>query len=169
MLQHTTFFKFSSQAQTTLATLGPIGYFPKAPGTIGSMVAVFLAPFCFLPLSMPLRLAVLTLIFLGGSLCATKAEKFFQQKDPHQVVIDELLGQWLVFLPCTQLAWYELLVGLIFFRFFDIYKPRPIRDSEIWLEDGWGVMLDDAIAGMYALLCLYTFLFITRPTALFFS
>lgn len=136
---------------------------------MGSLAATLAAPFCFLPLSFPTRLLTLALLFIGGSVCASQAEKELGLKDPGSVVIDELLGQWIVFLPCTGLHWYELLTGFALFRLFDILKPRPVSDAENWLPAGWGVMLDDVIAGLYAMGCLLALLFMTnRSDILFF-
>ncbi len=159
--------RFFSRAQTFLATLGPVGLSPWAPGTMGSLVAVVFAPFVYLPFSFPVRTLILAGIFLLGSLCASQAEKELGQKDPGCVVIDELLGQWIVFLPWAELHWYELLAGFVLFRLFDILKPRPVSDAENWLPAGWGVMLDDVIAGLYGLLSLSLFLFFKNSSPIF--
>jgi phosphatidylglycerophosphatase A len=135
--------------------VGPAGLSPKAPGTMGSLVAVLLAPFIFLPLSMPLKIAVLALLFVLGGFAGTRAEKILGRKDPSSVVIDEVLGQWVVFLPFTVLLWWELTLGFALFRLFDITKPWPIKASENWMPGGFGIMLDDFFAGIYALTVLY--------------
>jgi phosphatidylglycerophosphatase A len=135
--------------------LGPAGLSPKAPGTAGSLTAILLAPFCFLPLPLPWKIFLLLLLFILGGLACGKAEKILGQKDPGELVIDELLGQWLSLLPYVRLPPEELLLALALFRFFDIVKPWPVKASENWLPGGFGVMLDDALAGLYALLLLY--------------
>jgi len=70
------------------------------------------------------------------------------------VVIDELVGQWLTFLPLAAPTTFELVAGFFLFRAFDILKPPPVRASENWLPGGFGVMIDDVLAGIYAGVCL---------------
>ncbi|MCL1889635.1 MAG: phosphatidylglycerophosphatase A [Desulfovibrionaceae bacterium] len=132
----------------------PAGLSPWAPGTMGSIVAIILAPFIFLPLPLPWKILCLVLLFVFGSLACSRAEKLLAKKDPGEVVLDEVLGQWLTILPYSDLLWWELGLALIFFRFFDILKPCPIRASEDWLPGGFGVMLDDVLAGLYAMILL---------------
>ena len=108
--------------------LGPAGLAPRAPGTAGSLLATLLAPLLFLPLSLPWRLvALLALFMLGfGGFSAASGWK------------DVAL----------------LLAAFLFFRFFDILKPWPVHASESWLPSGWGIMIDDVLAGIWALLCM---------------
>ena len=70
------------------------------------------------------------------------------------MVIDEVLGQWVAFLPLAVPTTFELAIGFVFFRLCDITKPQPVRAAENWLPDGYGVMLDDLLAGIYAMLGL---------------
>ena len=133
----------------------PAGLSPKAPGTMGSLAAIILAPFVFMPFSLPARLAILALLFVLGGLASTRAEKILGKEDPGCVVIDEVLGQWLTCLPFATLGWWEYLAAFALFRLFDISKPWPIRASENWMPGGFGVMLDDALAGLYAMLGLW--------------
>ncbi|WP_028574192.1 phosphatidylglycerophosphatase A family protein [Desulfonatronovibrio hydrogenovorans] len=139
---------------TSLATLGPVGHLPKMPGTWGSLVAAGLAPFVFIPFSLGIKLVILALLFFAGAWACKAAEQTFQRKDPSQAVIDEVLGQWTVFLFITSASVFTLALGFILFRIFDILKPFPIRHSETWLPDGYSVMLDDLLAGIYALITL---------------
>jgi phosphatidylglycerophosphatase A len=133
-----------------LACLGPLGRMPVAPGTWGSLGAAVFAPWLFLPLGPWSRLAVLLLIFIAGALVATKAERILGRKDPQPVVVDELLGQLVCFAPFLVITVWELIIGFFLFRLFDIIKPFPIRRSESWLPGGYGVMIDDLLAGVYA-------------------
>lgn len=146
---------------TKVATLGPVGFLPKAPGTWGSAAAVITAPFLFLPLPIPVRIIVLGLLFYFGALACSAAEKDLGQKDPGCVVIDEVLGQWVTFLPFAGLVSWQVLAGFILFRIFDIYKPWPVRASENWLKSGYGVMIDDLFAGVYAMLALWLLRYLT--------
>ncbi|WP_035104214.1 phosphatidylglycerophosphatase A family protein [Desulfohalovibrio reitneri] len=132
----------------SLSTLGFVGRSPVMPGTCGSAVAVLLAPLLFLPLSWPVQLAVLAGMFLLGGWAATRVERMSARHDPSMVVIDEVVGQWLALLPLAATAsWPWLAAGFVFFRALDIAKPWPVRRSEHWLPEGFGVMLDDVLAG----------------------
>lgn len=151
-----------------VARLGPVGLSPKAPGTVGSAVAVAAAPWLFFPLSLSWRLAVLAVLFAIGALCASRAECLLGRKDPSSVVVDELVGQWMALLPLglvscsvpgptagpTAAPVLLLAAGFCLFRLFDIWKPGPVYASQDWLPDGWGVMIDDVLAGLLALLVL---------------
>lgn len=129
----------------------PAGLSPKAPGTMGSLAAILLAPFIFIPLGLPLKIIILALLFIIGGLACTRAEKLLGRKDPGSVVIDEVLGQWLAVLPFAALAWWELALAFGLFRLFDIAKPWPVKASENWMPGGFGIMVDDFFAGLYAL------------------
>lgn len=140
---------------THFATLGPIGHLKPGPGTWGSAAAVITAPFLFLPYSPVMRCAILVALFVLGSLAASRAEVVLGKKDPGSVIIDEVLGQWLTYLPFSILPAWQVLAGFLLFRLFDIAKPFPVRRSERWLPAGWGVMIDDVVAGIYAAAALY--------------
>lgn len=125
------------------------------PGTWGSLAAVLLAPFVFLPLAWGGRVLILLAVFVAGGYAATRVERRLNRKDPGIVVIDELLGQWFVFLPVADPSVWELAVGLVLFRIFDVLKPPPVRSSENWLPEGYGIMIDDVLAGAYAMAALW--------------
>jgi phosphatidylglycerophosphatase A len=133
-----------------LACMGPIGRMPTAPGTWGSLATAVFAPFLFLPLSPWARLLVLALLFFAGAIWATTAERVLGRKDPQPVVVDEVLGQLVCFAPFATITVWEIVIGFFVFRFMDIVKPYPIRRSETWLPAGYGIMLDDLLAGLYA-------------------
>lgn len=136
-----------------IATGAGSGYLPKAPGTWGSAVGVLL----WLPLSrletMP-YLAVVAGLFVLGVFGAGAAEKIVDRPDPSIVVIDEIVGQLiaLCFVPPHPAA---PVVGFLLFRFFDILKPFPVGWIDRHLHGGLGIMLDDVLAGLYALLTLH--------------
>jgi len=156
-----------------IATCG-VGYLPIAPGTIGSLVGVglYLAVWGglyqlfeanaargrlnLLYVFTPQLAAMLLLIFIvsmAGIWAATRAEKAAQKKDPSIVVIDEVAGQMIALLsgPFWIHVWWSILSAFILFRLFDIWKPYPIRRLEA-LESGLGIMADDLLAGVYALI-----------------
>lgn len=134
--------------------VGVAGLARTAPGTWGSLLALLLAPWLFLPLPLWGRAALLLLIFVLGALAAGKAERLLHKQDPGEVVIDELLGLWLVLLPFEHVSVWMGLAALGLFRLFDIAKPWPVGASEHWLPAGWGIMIDDALAGGLGCLCL---------------
>jgi len=137
------------------ATLGPVGRFPAAPGTAGSAVAALAAPWLFLPLGPAGRLLVLCVVFVIGALAASRAERLLGRKDPGPVVIDEVLGQWIALWPLSTADPWAMLLAFALFRILDMTKPPPIRQSERWLPGGYGIMLDDALAGAAAALVLW--------------
>jgi phosphatidylglycerophosphatase A len=191
-----------------LATAGGLGYMPKAPGTFGSLAGVVLAMVPMwvsvlvyvgtmqlanagkLGVDVPLpdfnfifvAQVVLTIsAALVGVWAASSAARYWGQKDPQRVVIDEVSGQHLTILlgcvmpvlwtsrhamdratttPLAMLSlhaaagWKYLLAGFILFRLFDIWKPFPARQAES-LPGGWGIMADDWVAGIYAAICLW--------------
>ena len=121
------------------------GYTPKAPGTAGSLLALLI--FFIFPLNSINWFILSILFFFVGVWSGSEIEKD-KGEDPGLVVIDEMVGQWLaiIFLPYS---WITLLIGFILFRIFDIFKPYPINRSQK-LKAGWGIMIDDVLAGVYA-------------------
>lgn len=141
-----------------IATAGAAGYFPIAPGTVGALVGIaIVAGLGQLPLRGMAAIAVLaaaSLVFFAlGVWAAGKAEEFFGRVDPGQVVVDEVVGQMVTFLLIPHATWKWLLGGFLLFRAFDIVKPFPARQAER-IPRGWGIMLDDVIAGVYGLIAL---------------
>jgi phosphatidylglycerophosphatase A len=139
---------------SAIATLGPIGYLP-APGTAGSLVAAILGVFIIIYFGI-MTLVVMIVIAALVSFPAIDAHHALTGKhDNKEIIIDEVVGQWLVFLaiPLTPLwGWnYLLLVGLAFilFRVFDILKPPPVSTAEE-LPGAAGVIADDVMAGVLA-------------------
>jgi len=141
-----------------------IGFLPKFPGTWASLAAlplIYLASVYIHPLFGPLLLAVL--FSLTTLLSANGIEKVYGP-DPPQCVSDEFAGQAMVFLfiPIYTSWEYNLLVfvaGFLLFRFFDILKPLGIGAIQN-TEGGWGVLLDDILAGIYAQICLLFVIFV---------
>jgi phosphatidylglycerophosphatase A len=138
-----------------IATSGGVGYFPVAPGTAGSLVGVgLIVAAAQLPLARGAVNAVVGGVALAlcavGIWAAGQAEKHFGCVDPGQVVVDEVVGQMVALLFHVQASWPWLLAGFVLFRFFDMLKPPPARQAER-APAGWGIMLDDVVAGLYAL------------------
>jgi phosphatidylglycerophosphatase A len=128
------------------------GKLPFAPGTWGSAFALVPWYFCR-GLSLAHYGIVLAVLFVVGFLTAGSAEKIFDKPDPGSVVIDEVLGIFitLTLAPNHPVAW---VLGFILFRIFDVLKPFPVSWLDTHLHGGIGIMLDDVMAGIYALICL---------------
>ncbi|HUT51175.1 MAG TPA: phosphatidylglycerophosphatase A [Alphaproteobacteria bacterium] len=138
-----------------LATWFGAGLMPKAPGTWGSLAAL---PFAWLILHYGgywWLAGAAVLVFLVGWWASNVYIAGTSATDPGAVVIDEVAGQWLTLLPATTLVWWHWAVGFALFRFFDIVKPWPVGWADRRVKGGFGVMIDDVIAGVYAgaLLC----------------
>lgn len=135
-----------------LATWFGCGYFPRAPGTAGTVGAI--------PLYLLIRglgpigvLVAATLITAIGVWAANVVVDDRGQKDPQIVVIDEVAGV-LITLAASPLSWQGLAIGFVAFRVFDQLKPWPANVAEKRLPRGWGVMFDDVFAGVWGALLL---------------
>ena len=130
-----------------LATLGHLGYAPIAPGTIGSLAAAL--AFLFLPTYLPTFwfLSGLTFLFVIAVWSAGQMADS-RHADPSEVIIDEVVGMavTVAFLPLTV---HAIGTGFVLFRILDVVKPFPARQAEK-LPGGWGIVMDDVIAGIYA-------------------
>lgn len=130
-----------------------VGYVPFAPGTAGSILGLFL--YWAIPGTESFGLlAAILLLFLLGVWSAKAVEQVTGVEDNQIIVIDEIVGV-LVTLMFFEKSFTWLVVGCILFRFFDIVKLYPARRAEE-LPGGWGVMLDDVVAGIYSLVSLRT-------------
>lgn len=136
-----------------LSTFGYVGLFPVAPGTAGSLAGlVVYAGLEALEVGPGARAAFIAVVFVVGVWAATRTEQHFGATDPGAIVIDEVAGMLisLYLVPATLIG---AAAGFLLFRAFDIVKPFPARRLER-LHGGLGVMCDDAMAGVYANLCL---------------
>lgn len=132
--------------------MGGTGYAPLAPGSVGSAVTVVLL--WLIPFSRTGLVLFLVAVTGIGTWAAHRAERLLGAKDPGAIVIDEVAGMTLAVLvfPLTPSV---LAAAFVLFRLFDVVKPPPARASQR-LPGGPGVMVDDLIAGVYALAVLWT-------------
>jgi phosphatidylglycerophosphatase A len=133
------------------------GYFPVAPGTAGSLLGLAIAvPFMLKggDIGGPVYVILSAAIFFAGVWAAGEAEKIHGEQDCGKIVVDEVAGM-LVTLYLLPATWLYLIVGFFAFRFFDIVKPFPARTIDQRMHGGFGVMLDDIVAGIYANLSLH--------------
>ncbi len=160
-----------------VATAAGLGYFPKAPGTFGSLAGLAISilltwvtskrglaaaeidqPGNFWTIGIIPGYTMFICVALVAALgvwSSGRVEQYTRKKDPQFVVIDEVSGQLLTyFMPFVVLNWKSWLLGFILFRVFDIWKPFPARQAEA-LPGGWGIMTDDWVAGIYAALGLW--------------
>lgn len=152
-----------------LTTFG-VGYIPGAPGTYGSVVGIGIYLFAGLhigeimehrlgvdgssPLNFTFAVVTITIFALAGIWTSGRTIPILGTDDPHEAVVDEVIGQLITFLfiPFTS-SWPLILAGFVLFRIFDIWKPYPI-DLLQDLPGGLGICADDIIAGVYAGVCL---------------
>jgi phosphatidylglycerophosphatase A len=138
-----------------IATAAGLGYFPVVPGTAGAALGVLLI---WLSGRLPLARsrvwavdgAVAVALFFAGVWASGRSEPHFGRTDPGEVVVDEVVGQMLTLLVAPGASWKLLLAGFVLFRILDVAKPFPAGRAER-LPGGWGIMVDDVVAGAYGL------------------
>lgn len=137
-----------NQLALVVATFGYVGYFPIAPGTAGSLAALVLFALVRRVGTPVFELGTIIVVLVLGTWAANRTEHVLGRKDPGAIVIDEVLGMLmtLAFLPVSTIG---VIVGFVLFRIFDVVKPYPAARLE-HLKGGPGVMMDDAVAGIYA-------------------
>jgi phosphatidylglycerophosphatase A len=135
-----------------VATVGYCGYFPIAPGTVGSAAGLVVYALVWWVHSPVLETALIVGLFALGIWAGTTAERYFGGIDPGPIVIDEVVGM-LITLAFIPVGWSAALAGFVLFRIFDVIKPYPAGRFER-LHGGLGVMSDDAMAAVYANLSL---------------
>ena len=127
-----------------VATFFYLGKLPFAPGSCGSLGALLL--WFFIPLTFSVHLSFLIILFVLGVYSSNKMVKYLDDDDPSEVVIDEVVGMGIsLFMLPHSFGLY--LLAFILFRVFDILKPSLIYRIQN-LPGGWGIMLDDVLAGL---------------------
>ena len=132
------------------STVIKIGYLPLAPGTWGSLAALAFWYLILPTISSITFIVTIVIIFVLGIYTSSITERVLGEIDPSIIVIDEWVGQWiaLLFLP-KSFVWG--IVAFALFRLFDIWKPYPIHRLDN-IKGGFGIMIDDVLAGIYALI-----------------
>lgn len=133
------------------------GFIPIAPGTAGAIVALSIWYILYLYLSVSI-LTVVTCVLIVCTIVigvwTSNVMELYWGKDPRAVNIDEFVGTWIPLLaaPSGKYTWALVIFGFAMFRIIDICKPLGCRVIDEQCTGGWGVMLDDVLAGFYALL-----------------
>lgn len=136
------------------------GFSPFASGTVGSAAA--LLPWLALrELSLPLYLLTIVAAFGVGVWASNIVIARLRIQDPGVIVWDEFVGQWIALLPLLvwPAHWLWIGAGFFLFRLFDVWKPWPCSWADKSVKGGFGAMLDDVLAGMYAALALAALLY----------
>lgn len=138
-----------------LASVAGIGFSPRAPGTVGSLPALLIVWFSG-GAALATQWMSCSVLFLIGWWASHRAGVLWQVSDHPAIVIDEVVGQWLTLLIALTLApqvmplEVTVAVGFVFFRLYDVLKPWPVSWADRQLKGGWGVMVDDVLAGLLA-------------------
>lgn len=164
-----------------LCTWGHCGLSPKAPGTVGSLVALPYAWIIHQHSGVQGLLIATILFFFAGWFVSERYVQQSGREDPKEVVVDEVVGMWLVSVAVltmfyiVQYGYYfetvffepykpyltskhqlilmaNLVIGFLLFRLFDIWKPWPISVADKKIKGGFGIMLDDVLAAIYAII-----------------
>jgi len=136
-----------------IASLGGIGLIPFAPGTFGSIFAWLV--FVIMSHFVNMLIYTIAIVFIAIWVCE-KASVNLIQKDHKSIVIDELAGMWVALVPVIYFTsnQFERIIyaclALVFFRVFDILKPFPISYFDKKYKNGFGIVLDDIIAGIFS-------------------
>ncbi|MEM6482116.1 MAG: phosphatidylglycerophosphatase A [Pseudomonadota bacterium] len=141
-----------------------IGLLRPAPGTWGSLAALPMAYGLHVIAGPILLFAAIFVAFFLGWWATASATKGQEDHDPSEIVIDEVVGQWIAILPVSLGAslagahilalWPGWISAFVLFRLFDIWKPGPVGLADR-RSDALGVMLDDVIAGGLAAMCVF--------------
>ncbi len=130
------------------------GLSPKAPGTVGTIVSIPLGLVLLYYLGVQTFALLIFALFLAGMRETDRYQAATGREDPKEVVIDELVGMWVVLAMLPDfLSWWQVLIGFGLFRLFDITKPSLIGRLDRRYKNGFGVMLDDLLAGFLAGVC----------------
>ncbi len=150
-----------------ISTFFGYGYLTKIPGTVASAVTTIFIYIAYEILdytNLKFSIVFFAILFFYSFYAVRDAESEFEKKDPGQIVIDEVLGQWmplilLLYLNQTgklsiQVEYYYI-ISFFSFRFFDIFKPFPVSYFDKNFKNYFGIIMDDIMAGFYTMLVIY--------------
>ncbi len=129
------------------------GLAPFAPGTFGTLMAVPLYHLLLQTQPLPVYLFILAVVCVAGIWICHKSSQLLGVHDHSGIVWDEFAGFFVTMIAAPE-GWLWIIIGFALFRLFDIWKPWPISMLDKKVEGGLGIMLDDIVAGIYALVCL---------------
>lgn len=130
----------------SIATFFGVGYLPIMSGTFASLAGVVV--YLLIRHNPYIYLGITALLIIAGFIVSNRAQAFFASRDPHEVVIDEVCGMLITYMMLPHKT-SIIIIGFFLFRLFDIVKIYPINRLER-LNKGWGIMLDDIAAGVFA-------------------
>ena len=132
------------------------GFFPVASGTVGSFAALVIAIVLnvYAGSGRGTFLVLAAILLFPGIWAADVVARSENIADPHIVVVDEVIGQWITLAGAATQNWKIWLAAFVLFRLFDIWKPPPVRQLER-LPGGWGIVADDVMAGVYGALAIF--------------
>lgn len=136
------------------------GLSPKAPGTAGSFLAMFICMGLIMAPWYAALIAAIVFFFLGVKAC-NEADKAMGTHDHGGLVVDEFVGMFITVIAFPQGQWHLALLAFVVFRFFDILKPFPVNVADRKITGGLGVMVDDVLAGIYSLIACHIILYFT--------
>lgn len=137
-----------------LATGFGTGYSPIIPGTVGTLLAMII--YLIIGRNDLFLIFVTVISLIVGFVAIKKAQEHFGRKDPSQIVLDEIIG-YLISVIGFKFSFKLAIISFLFFRFFDVLKPFPIRKSEE-LPGSLGIIADDLLAGLYTKLAIFLIL-----------
>lgn len=150
---------FSELMQNPMLMLGfgfGSGLSSKAPGTVGTLLGLLI----FVPIMLWSEIAAWCVLiiglFAGSAICGQSAD-YMDTHDHGGIVWDEFVGIWLVILALPAQTWEYWLAAFIAFRVFDIWKPWPIKTVDETVDGGFGIMLDDVLAALYAIVAVWCY------------
>lgn len=151
-------FRYLSRNPIALLAFGfGSGLSPVLPGTVGTLAAI---PLYLLLVQLPLwgYLGAIVITFVAGLYICERTSQQLGVHDHGGIVWDEFVGLWITMIA-VPLTWYWLLLGFVLFRAFDMFKPWPISLADKKLSGGFGIMIDDVIAGIAAGICLHAIMY----------
>jgi len=150
-----------------ISTFFGYGYLTKIPGTVASAVTTIFIYIAYEILdytNIKFSMVFFAILFFYSFYAVRDAESEFEKKDPGQIVIDEVLGQWMPLILLLYLnqigkisiqVEYYYIISFFSFRFFDILKPFPVSYFDKNHKNYFGIIMDDIMAGLYSMIVIY--------------